>query len=182
MLSVRATSLPCLLGLLLSLAAIPARAQQPPPSKEHVRALLSGYEYVPGQSTFRALGPGTLDVLIALYDDPTEPWYVRMRAVGATRYYPSSRTRKFLLRVANDPNASALFTRQAVLSLGRAFGPKARKDLAPFLRHPDPVVRRAAAQALIATGDPDARAAVRKRLAREHDPVVVRTIERLLRR
>ncbi|MFW5875535.1 MAG: HEAT repeat domain-containing protein [Myxococcota bacterium] len=152
------------------------------PSTEQVRTLLLGYEHVPEAPAFRALGPGTFEVLAALYEDETEAGFVRLRAVRAAAAFPTERTRRFLLGVARRGDEDALFPRQAVLSLERAFGARCVSDVAPFLRHHAPLVRRAAARALGRTRTNRARKHLREQLSREHDRQVRRKILKALQK
>lgn len=172
----------CLVVLLLGAAApAAARAQaQGAPTVAHVRMLLSSYERGPGLEVFRRLGPGALDVLIGLYDDPAEAWFVRLRAVGATAAFPSPRAHAFLMRVAAQQAGDPLYVRAAALALGRAFGKGAVGDLTKLLTHPEPLVRRGAARALSRMHDGAARAHLRARAAVEPDPAVRRAMERML--
>jgi HEAT repeat protein len=162
------------LALAVGLLAAPASAQEP--TRPQVRQLLSGYEQGPSAEQWRALGPGTLAVLVALYDDPAEPPYVRLRAVGAAAHYPGPAARTFLLAVARAPDQGDLFVREAVLALGRAFGAEALADVRPFLDSRHPVVREAAGRALGAMATPEAAAALRSRITRERDRVVRGTL------
>jgi HEAT repeat protein len=169
-------------ALAAALLLAPAAASATPPSKAEVRQLLSGYEQTPGAATWRTLGPEALSVLIALYDDPSEAPYVRLRAVHAAGFYPTPATRTFLLAVARAPGQSDLFVRQAVLGLARAFGVRAVRDILPFLEHTEPVVREGAAAGLGRIGSDDAREALRARLVVERSDSVRLTIERSLSR
>ena len=83
--------------------------------------------------------------------------------------------------MARRPHQDALFAREAVLTLGRAFGDRVVGDMAPFLRHHEPLVRRAAARALGRTRTAAARKHLREQLPREHDPHVRRGIMKALR-
>lgn len=159
---------------------VPAGASATPPSKAQLRALLSGFEHTPDAQTWRALGREALPVLIDLYDDADAPPYVRLRAVHAVSFYPTPATRTFLLAVAAAPRQSDLFVRQAVLSLGRAFGARAVDDLRPFLSHDEPVVRESAAAALGRVRTDAALSALRGRLSVETSAQVRETIERAL--
>lgn len=159
---------------------VPASASATPPSRHQVRQLLSGFEETPGAATWRALGPETLGVLVALYDDASAPPYVRLRAVHAVSFYPSEATRTFLLAVARAPRQSDLFVRQSLLSLARAFGPRAVEDIRPFLDSPEPIVREGAALGLGRIGTEAAREALRRRLVVEGPGPIRHTIERAL--
>lgn len=160
---------------------VPVGASAQAPSRERVRAMLSGIEEVPTDADWRRLGDATLPVLIELYTDRSEAPYVRLRAVGATGAFPREATRTFLLAVANAEGQSDLFVREAVHALARAFGPRAVGDVRGFLGHPEPVVREAAARALGRIGGAEATQALRARLGVERDAVVRESIETALR-
>lgn len=164
----------------LVLQAQPAAAEAP--SKDQVRQLLSGYESVPTADRWRALGSETLAVLVTLYNDTSQPPYVRLRAVGAAAHYPVPAARTFLLAVAKAPHQKDLFVREAVLALGRAFGAKSVDDITPFLERRETVVREAAARSLARIDAPAARAALRAHLPGERQRQVRQVIERALRR
>jgi HEAT repeat protein len=142
------------------------------PSRDTVRAMLSSFEQGPSQIQWRALGAETVEVLIALYNDPNEPGFVRMRAVAATANFPIPATRVFLLQVSAAPGQGDLYIRQAVSSLGRAFGDRALEDVRPFLVHGDYVVREAAVRALGAMRAPIARQLLEARMSVENEDAV----------
>jgi HEAT repeat protein len=152
----------------LATLLVSASAEATPPSKAELSRLLSGYEDVPPASAFGAWGPETLSVLVDLYQDTDQPPFVRIRAVSAAAHYPTPAARTFLLAVARAPRQSDLFIREAVVSLGRAFGPRAVDDVRPFLRHREPVVREGAVIALNRIHTPEALSALRTRLPDEH--------------
>lgn len=158
----------------------PGQAAANPPGKAQVRQLLSGYEAMPAAESWRALGPETVAVLVSLYDDPSEPAYVRLRAVRAVSFYPVPATRTFLLAVTRVPGQGDLFVREAVLGLARAFGDRAVDDVKAFLNNPEPTVREGAAMGLGRIGTERARDALRRRLAIEGAEHVRGTIERAL--
>jgi hypothetical protein len=147
-------------------------AHATPPDVAQVRELLSGYEGGPAESTWRALGPETLGVLIALYDAQDEAPYVRQRAVAAAAYYPSPAARTFLRAVLVTPGQSDLFVRTAVDALARAFGAAAWDEVRPYLAHPAVTVRMGAVRAAVRIGTPATRDALRARLRTEQDAEV----------
>ena len=153
---------PGVLALVLGFAIVTPTAWADPPTRTQVRQLLSGFETVPGADAWSRLGPQTLGVLVALYDDTSERPFIRLRAVSVAAYYPSPAARTFLLGVARAPRQGDLFVREAVLALGRAFGPRAVGDLRPFLASPMPVVREATVTALTRIGTRPALDAVRR--------------------
>jgi len=142
------------------------------PSKEQVRALLSGVDTAPSAEAWRRLGPDTLLTLVALYDDPSTPFFVRMRAVSAAAHYPTPATKTFLEAVARAPGQRDLIVRRALVALGEAFGPDALSSVRPYLAHPEPSVREGAARTIAAMGTPAARAALEARANVETDPTV----------
>lgn len=156
-------------------------AHADPPSKERVRQLLSAIDQMPPATVWRALGPSTLGVLIELYDDPNEAPFVRMRTLVAARYYPVPAARTFLNAAASARGQSDLFVRQALLSLGRAFGERAIEDVRPYLSHADADVREGAVLSLSRINTDAARAALRDRLPRERSELVRSALQRALR-
>jgi HEAT repeat protein len=152
------------------------------PSVDRVRSLLSGYEHQPGPEQLRALGPDTLQVLISLYEDRGEPTYIRLRAVSAAAHFASTPARAFLRRVAREPGQGDLFVRQAVMGLAQGFGVAALDEVSGFLRHDEPLVRRAAATCLGRMGTTESTRRLRRHLDTEHDPVVRRVVHRMLQR
>lgn len=148
----------------------PAHADAP--SRDTVRAMLSSFEQGPSQIQWRAMGSETVEVLISLYNDAGEPGFVRMRAVAATANFPTPATRAFLLEVAAAPGQGDLYIRQAVSSLGRAFGDRALEDVRPFLTHREYVVREAAVRALGAMRAPVARELLEARIGIEREDAV----------
>ena len=152
------------------------------PTSPQVQAILSQYEGAPTAEQLRAMGPDTLRVLISLYDNAQTPAYVRLRVLSAVRHYPTPATRTFLLAVLRVPNQSDLHQRQALLSLGRAFGDAARAEISRSLSSRHPVVREAAGRALHRIGTPAAQRLIVEHSARERDPAVRRTFNEELRR
>ena len=173
-----------ILLMLLSAGGVVARdaAAQAAPSRAHVRGLLSGIEHVPTDADWRRLGDGALPVLIDLFNSPAEPAFVRLRALGATGAFPRPAVRTFLLAAARVEHQHDLLVREAVVTLARAFGAAAVRDLLPFLSHPEVVVRDATARSLGRIGGAQAIRALRARLALEHDEGVRSSIEGALRR
>lgn len=169
-----ALALPVAAHLLVSAAllAAPRLAHATPPDVARVREMLSSYEAGPPESAWRALGPETLPVLIALYDSTQEAPFVRQRAVAAAAYYPSPATRLFLRAVLTTPGQSELFVRTAVDSLARAFGADAWDEVRPYLAHQAVTVRMGAVRAATRIDTRAVRAALRERLRVEPDAEV----------
>jgi HEAT repeat protein len=173
---------PSLLSALLLALLVPAVASaQARPTRQEVRAMLSGIEDTPSDEDWRRIGEGALPRLIELYTDEGEAPFVRLRAVSATAAFPSGATRTFLLAVARADGQSDLFVREAVNALARGFGRRALDDVASFLEHGEPLVREAAVRSLARIGGDPATRALRARLPAEHDPAVRAWINRALR-
>ncbi len=170
--ALRGLSSLCAASALAAALLAPGAAHAAPPDAGHVRELLSGYEGGPAEATWRALGPETLAVLIALYDAPQEAPFVRQRAIAAAAYYPSAATRTFLHAVLVTPGQSDLFLRTAVDALARAFGADAWAEVQPWLAHPAVTVRMGAVRAAVRIGTPATRTALRARLRVEQDAEV----------
>lgn len=156
-------------------------AHADPPSKERIRHLLSAIDSMAPATVWRALGPDTLDVLIELYQDTNEAPYVRMRTLVAAQHYPVPAARTFLNAAASARGQSDLFVRQALISLGRAFGESAIDDVRPYLRHADADVREGAVLSLSRINTDAARAALRERLPSERSELVRSALQRALR-
>lgn len=172
-----------LIGI-LTLAAVgtvAAPVSATPPSKSELTQLLAGFEQAPAAADYRAWGPETLAILVELYDDPEAPAFVRLRAVAAAGHFSTASARSFLLRVARARGQNDLLVREAVRSLGRAFGAASVADLRPFLAHPAPAVREGAVRALAELRTPRAREALRARLPLEASAHITERIRATLR-
>lgn len=161
--------------LLVTLVSSSAFAD--PPSIDRVRTLLSSFEAVAPEAAWRALGPETVQVLRALYEDRDELPFVRMRAVEVAGYYPTEASHTFLREVVRTPDQNDLILRRALRSLTRAFGEQAIDDVRPFLTHRVVIVREAAVRALATVEVPRVRTLLQARLERERDPEVRRRLE-----
>ena len=151
-------------------------------TRAEVRSLLSGIEATPSAADWRRIGPRVLPHLIALYNEPREAPFVRLRAIDATGAFPTPATRTFLLAVVRARPQNDLFARRAVTTLARAFGSRAIPDLIEFLDHREPTVREAAVNALAVHGSDAERALLRHRLPRERSRIVQDALRRALRR
>ena len=162
--------------------AQPQADTQPGAVAQQVAQALSGYERGPDESWWRARGPETALALETVFRDRSRPAVVRVRALRAAVHFPTGRTRDFLLAVAREPGQRPPFVREALLSLGRAFGDRVTDAIAAFLDHERPVVRRAACEALSAIGTGAGREQLVRRLRSEPDRSVRSAIERALDR
>ncbi|NOY91831.1 MAG: HEAT repeat domain-containing protein [Deltaproteobacteria bacterium] len=173
---------------LLSLGGLPSThssAQAPSsvaPSAAHLAQLLSGFEDMPSDQSLRAMGPATVGALAALYNDASQPPYVRLRSVAAAGAFHTPAAHTFLRAVVTLRGQGDLFVREGLLSLGRAFGEAATLEIAPFLERPESVVREAAVISLGRIHSPRAIAALRARLDIESDLGVLRKLRASLNR
>ncbi len=138
--------------------------------------MLSGVEHVPSDEAWRRVGESALPILMELYGDRSQPIFLRLRALAATAAFVRIETCRFLLGAARERGQRDLLVREAVLALARAFGADARDDVASFLSHREPIVREAAAHALVRIGGSEH--ALSARLAVETDRVVREVLER----
>lgn len=149
---------------LASAVAMPAQAQDAP-SRDAVRALLSGIEEAPSAAEWEALGPGAVAVLAALHDDPSEAPFVRLRTLWAARFFATDESHALLARALEREDGLAL--RTAIESLAHAFGAAEVSRIAPFLGHDDVVVRESAIRALDTIHVAAATSALRARMSVE---------------
>ena len=155
------------LALLLSPAFTPEAASAQAPRREVIEELLGGFESSATEAEWRAMGESTVPVLVAIFDDASEPQPVRLRAVWAARFFATDASRRFLTRVASDPSQPGMVVRSAAQSLAAAFDRSSVPTIAPLLAHADPAVREATIAALGRVGGPEARAALLARRGRE---------------
>lgn len=153
--------------------SVSVSSAQAPLTVERVRGMLSGIDTVPSDADWARLGPDAVPVLVALYDDPATPFFVRVRAVSAVAHYPTPAARAFLDAVARAPGQSVVVVRRALIALAVAFGAQAFESVRPFLRHPDPALRRVAVEQLARMDSARARSALAAHAARESDPGVL---------
>jgi HEAT repeat protein len=156
--------------LVLALLAAPSLASaQSTPSRDALITMLSGFEDTPTLAQMRALGDGTVPMLVALYDDPQVIQPVRLRAVEAMGAFTTPAARMFLLRVIDEPGQSPIVVREAIEALGQSQGASAIPQIAPLLSSQARAIREGAIEALGAIGTDDARARLRRGLAGEPD-------------
>jgi HEAT repeat protein len=152
--------------LLVMPALASAQSQGTAPTREALITMLSGFESTPTIAQMRALGDGTVPMLIALYDDPQMIQPVRLRAVEAMGAYGTPEARAFLLRVIREPDQSPIVVREAIEALAQSQGASAIPQITPLLASPERAIREGAIEALATLG---ARQQLTQQLAREHD-------------
>ena len=99
--------------------------------------------------------------LISIEEDASQPTIRRLRLVSLLGFFPSEPSRKALESAMAGP---APVRREAVNAYGNAFREQSVARLSEMLSHDDPFTRIAAIKALRATGAPQARAAIERRL------------------
>ena len=149
------------------------------PTVTQLTTALSHFERTATRTELHALGPQTLSRLFEIYQAPSTAAYVRLRALGALRHFPSPATRAFLIAVLQVPNQTDLHKRHALLSLAHGFGVSVRAEITPYLGDSDPIVRAAAGRARAHLGAPSTLQAISDRLAVETNDSVRHTLRQL---
>jgi HEAT repeat protein len=148
--------------LTLVLVLTTANVMAAPSRSRHERRsslvwLLSSYHMRLDKRTLDEIGSDTVELLIDIANTRADAPKVRVRALAGLGYYPTQDSYAFLTSLLNERNligsAEGLqMRRQAIRSLGRAFGDRAVDDLLS-LRHDDQAgIRQSVAQALGDTG------------------------------
>ena len=170
------------MGVLLAGPATPA----PRPDRAAVEARLRANTLPSSAADWRALGPGTDEVLIAIAGDAKAELQLRAHAVTALGVV-STRAGRAYLEVVVKQKASSTdagdkqLLRKAALALGWAGGTLVPSQLGPLLEHPDPDVRIDAAIGLGLTRSEEAADLLRVRFDVETVPKVRSQIGRQLR-
>src|SRR5687767_11985359 len=107
----------------------PEGAPQPAPGpvahtdlRSKVEALLSGYEAMPSEADWKALGPEVLPVLEQIYADPTMLTSRRTRAVASMAQIDHPDASAKLLAIIEDPKADPQYRSTAVLAYAHKTG------------------------------------------------------------
>jgi HEAT repeat protein len=156
MLTSRLFSKPLFLALALGLfAAAPANARNRsrPERRASLVWLLASTQSPLTRPTLDALGPDTSELLIDIANAPREAHTVRVRALAGLGFYASEPCYSFLASLLHERNLldnaeGQRMRRQAIRSLGWAFGDRAVDELLPLRLDQAPPVRRAVAIAL----------------------------------
>ncbi len=115
--------------------------------------LLASYQTELKREMLDELGPDTVELLIDIANTPRDAPRVRVRALAGLGLYPSEDSYSFLTSLLNERNLignshGLQMRRQAIRSLGRAFGERAIDELMTFKNDEQAGVRQAVAQAL----------------------------------
>ena len=143
-----------LVGLAFTTAASPVFADDPDGPQDRERIVAAGFELlldtidvVPeSREAFEAAYPGARERLIAAARDHQRTTWQRVRAISMLSYFPDAATRQTLETLATSPDtklplderlrhpsADTEVRRQALYTLGRAFGPTADAGLVRFI-------------------------------------------------
>lgn len=130
-------------------AAVPAAT-----ARDTVRRWFDGFELVPTEQHYRALGDALGPALIGIAADATEHPVVRARAVSAMVYADDPATLDHVTRLLDDPDGASLIRRKAALVLAERTGPAAIDRLAQTLTNAgdDLALREACARGLRIVG------------------------------
>lgn len=176
----RALSL--LLAALLGVCfAAPAQATRVDPySRDRVVALLSTEPFEPTLEDWKRIGPQANRILVELADDDALRPSVRFRALGSLAWFPSRRSRSFLMHRLYGRRAQPVEMRVAMRALALAFGDDVFQDLRGFLNHEDGTVREGAVRALGIVRGERVRILLENHLAVEPEIWLRRIVEEVL--
>jgi len=144
------------IALIVAMAAVgvaDARTRSRPERRASLVWLLANYGVELKKDVIDRLGPDSEELLIDIANTPRDAPRVRVRALAGLALYPSDASFAFLSSllyernlIGNEPGLQ--MRRQAVRSLGRAFGDRGVDDLLELKGDPAPGLRQAVALAL----------------------------------
>lgn len=145
--------------------------------------LLASYHTELKRTDLDQLGPDTVELLIDIANTPRDAARVRVRALAGLGLYPSEDSYAFLTSLLNERNLignhdGLQMRRQAIRSLGRAFGERAIDELMTFKNDEQAGVRQSVAQALGDSGSQRALPVLELWLDVETDITVKMAIDR----
>jgi HEAT repeat protein len=144
--------------------------------------MLSGYEHIPSTQELEALGPEVPSVLMQIVQDTGVKKYRRLRALSLLQHYPDNpEVTTFLTSLLSEKDLPNGFRRATLLTLGHTAKGKAIPALTPYLSSRDMHVREAAAQALVATGDPSVGAVLKAAAEKESEPFLKKHLAEMTR-
>ena len=181
---------PLLAALALALAVVcvatprvhAAAPRTPDEQRETLMGLLATVDIKLSRAALDTVGDDVSHQLVLIADLPRVPTIVRMRAVAALAYYPSTLVRSYLVSRLHERSliGTPLGTelrRQAVRSLGAGFGADAVDDVIELLGDREPLIREAVALALGDAGSPHALPTLEGWLGREPELFVRAAID-----
>ncbi len=135
------------LGAPLALACAlwaPAASAAPTDAAGALVPLLRQYEGLPSAERFRAATPEPVAALQALYAEPTQPEWLRLRVIDALARFPEPAAQAFLEARLDETAAQAVAGpagHAAAAVYLRTFPKAATARLSALLSHPDPAFR-----------------------------------------
>ena len=145
-------------GLVFALALLsPAKSARAEASEESQRRvllqLLNAHEFKVNRKAFDRIGSEVNRLLVLISGDPRQRATVRVRATSGLSVYPSERSLRYLNgvlfeRELKKSRFGLIQRREAMMSLGIAFGAKAIQTLKGFHGHEAPQIREGCAHAL----------------------------------
>jgi hypothetical protein len=165
------------LGAPAVVIAAPAGAPVVPPADAAaaVAPLLRQYEGLPSADTFRAVTPDPVAALQALYADPKQPEWVRLRVLDALARFPEPAAQVFLEARLDDGAARPTAPREAHAAAAvylRTFPKAATARLPALLAHPDAAFRVTVVRIALEAEALELRTAVAAWLHATRDPAV----------
>jgi hypothetical protein len=167
------------------LGAAPAALPDDAPAA--VAPLLRQYEGLPSAETFRAATPEPVAALKALYADPKQPEWLRLRVIDALARFPEPAAQAFL-EARLDENAALPIAGRAGHAAAavylRTFPQAATARLPALLGHPDPAFRVTVVRIALEAESLPLRTAIAAWLNTARDPAVqgaLRPLEPMLR-
>jgi len=138
---------------LMGTGAAQAANRSRPERRASLVWLLASYHTELRRDTLDELGPDTVELLIDIANTPRDAPRVRVRALAGLGLYPTEDSYSFLTSLLNERNLignpdGLQMRRQAIRSLGRAFGERPIDELMTFKNDEQAGIRQAVAQAL----------------------------------
>lgn len=162
-----------------------ARGRTIDEQEKSVLSILSAHEYRPDREVLRRVGPDVSRVLVRISSRKAVRLSIRLRAIATLELYPGEAIRRYLLTVLHDPlyQANQLglsMRRQAIRTLGKAFGDSVVDDLLELKQESNPQLREAVAYGLGETGSQRAVPHLKSWLQRESELFVKLAIDKAL--
>ena len=176
--SYRASTWLVLLAVLVTFLCSGVALAEDPPSPDEVQAksrvssLLKGFESVPTQAEWLALGPGTAEVLLEIANDTSERDMIRARAIIALGYFPSDHSTETLKILLASETNSEFLRRKAVRALATSLGDASLTTIAPYVEHKSVHMRESAIRAVASVKSPQAKALLESRLKIEESTLL----------
>jgi hypothetical protein len=145
------------LGGVLPPSDASARSRSRPEQRASLVWYLSAHELQLTREGLDRIGPDVPTLLVDVMNAPAESVRVRVRACAGLAFYPTQQSFDVLRSLLHERSLIGTelglqLRRQALRSLGRAFGDRAVDEILPLRNDPEPLVREAVAHALSDAG------------------------------